>query len=792
MSDAMAPGMAAPRHVAGSPPRQGTGDGGMRRSGTMAGANPVGSPDIGPMTRMIERKVIAGFVTVLVVAIAASLIAYRSRSASLAVADEVIHTQRILHQLDRVLSDVQDVETGGRGYVITGDERFLEPFRRAIENLDEELQTLKHLTVGRDGGERGVASIESSVRAKVAHVRDLIALRHRGEAAASLRTVATGEGKRLMDAVRARIQEVERREAQHLDEYLGHLRAPRAVATWAFAGVVLLMAGLLAGVYYLLVRDLRLRHRAAEALAAAEREARRALDLLDQTSDGIFIFDADTLRFSYVNHGAIEQTGYTRDELLTMTPLDIKPEFDEAGFRATLAPLLDGRTASQTFTTIHRRKDGGGVPVEIILQHTPRPGDARTLVAVVRDITERQRMQRELTASEERLRLAVGAARIGTWHWDLVNDNLVFSDRCNAIFGLPPDEAMSYARFLDALHPDDRESTDAAVTDALRNRTGYDTEYRTVWPDGSTHWVAAKGRGYYDGDGRAVRMEGVVIDISARKHAQERQQRLQVALEASNQELEAFSYSVSHDLRAPLRSIDGFSQLLAETNAARLDDDGREYLERIRAAAKRMGNLINDLLQLSRVTRSPLRPVRVDLSKLARAVVDTLRERDPARQVEAVIEDGLIASGDPGLLRAALDNLLGNAWKFSARRPDARIEFLSMRRNGHAVYIVRDNGAGFDMAYAGKLFGAFQRLHTTSEFEGTGVGLATVQRIIHRHGGQIWAESAVGEGATFSFTLGDPLRDEAGAPAESEAGDTVSEPWGGNAGGVGQQTEGQS
>ncbi|MCK6554972.1 PAS domain S-box protein [Candidatus Binatia bacterium] len=751
-----------------------------------------GNRGVVPRKGLIERKVFAGFLAVLLAATAASLIAYRSRTVSLAVADEVIHTQRILHQLDRILSHVQDLETGGRGYVIAGDERFLEPYWRALERVDAEMEVLKRLATERGGPDLGSGAVESAVRAKIAHVRQSVALRREGEGQASLQRVATGKGKQLMDTVRARIGEIERREAQHLEEILPHLRAPRAVATWAFTGVVLLMAGLLAGVYYLLVRDLRVRYRAAEALRAAAREARRALDLLDHTRDGIFIFDADTLRFSHVNRGAIEQTGYTGEELLGMTPLDIKPEFDQATFRAMLAPVIDGRSASRTFATVHRRKDGTEVPVEVVVQHTPRPDDVRLVVAVVRDIAERQRMQLALAESEEHLRLAVGAARIGTWHWDLANDRLVWSDRCKAIFGLPPNEAMSYERFLAALHPDDRQRTDAAVQDALRNRTGYDVEYRAVWPDGSPRWVAAKGQGYYDGAGSPVRMEGVVLDITGRKRAEERQRRLQTALEGANRELEAFSYTVSHDLRAPLRSIEGFSQLLAETNAERLDEDGHDYLRRILAAVRRMGELINDLLQLSRVTRSPLQPVRTDLSKLARAVVETLREREPTRQVEVVIEDGMSARGDTGLLRVVLDNLLGNAWKFTGRRDDARIEFRSLRRNGHAVYIVRDNGAGFDMAYAGKLFGAFQRLHMTSEFEGTGIGLATVQRIVHRHGGEIWAEGTLGEGATFSFTIGEPLLGEADFAVESRPQAAAPGTHIADAGGEGRQTESRS
>ncbi len=224
-------------------------------------------------------------------------------------------------------------------------------------------------------------------------------------------------------------------------------------------------------------------------------------------------------------------------------------------------------------------------------------------------------------------------------------------------------------------------------------------------------------------------------------------------LEAANKELEAFSYSVSHDLRAPLRSIDGFSRTLLEDYADRLDAQGANYLQRVRAASQRMAQLIDDLLELSRLTRAELRWAPVSLSALALAVAEELRHNHPERAVEFVIAEGLTAEGDARLLRIALENLLGNAWKFTAKRPQARIEFGAARRNGETIYVVRDNGAGFDMEYADKLFGAFQRLHSTAEFPGTGIGLATVQRIIHRHGGRLWAEGAVEQGAAFYFTL---------------------------------------
>ncbi|RFC36610.1 MAG: His Kinase A (phospho-acceptor) domain-containing protein [Candidatus Nitrotoga sp. SPKER] len=224
-------------------------------------------------------------------------------------------------------------------------------------------------------------------------------------------------------------------------------------------------------------------------------------------------------------------------------------------------------------------------------------------------------------------------------------------------------------------------------------------------------------------------------------------------LAAANQELEAFSYSVSHDLRAPLRSIDGFSRALLDDYSAHLDETGKDYLQRVRAATQRMGQLIDDMLKLSRVTRSEMNFKTVNLSVLAQTVVDELQHIQPERNVEFICTPGMLVRGDAHLLKVALENLLGNAWKFTSKREQAHIEIGVTHQVEASVYFVRDNGAGFDMAYVSKLFSAFQRLHAMTEFPGTGIGLATVQRIIHRHGGRVWAEGEPDKGSTFYFTL---------------------------------------
>jgi PAS domain S-box-containing protein len=263
---------------------------------------------------------------------------------------------------------------------------------------------------------------------------------------------------------------------------------------------------------------------------------------------------------------------------------------------------------------------------------------------------------------------------------------------------------------------------------------------------------------------RLTGLRWILRDVTDRKQAEQKilrlnaelEQRVQertAALESANREMEAFSYSVSHDLRAPLRSIIGFSNALVEDYSDKLDPEGARYLQYTHEAGLKMNRLVNDLMELSRATRGVLHQEEVDLSALATVLINELRERDPHRMVEALIEPGLVARGDEGLLRIALENLLSNAWKFTAQQTRARIEVGTSCQKGSRVFFVRDNGAGFSMAHAGRLFGVFQRLHSEQEFPGTGIGLATVRRIFTRHGGQVWAEAKIGEGATFYFSL---------------------------------------
>jgi PAS domain S-box-containing protein len=482
----------------------------------------------------------------------------------------------------------------------------------------------------------------------------------------------------------------------------------------------------------------------------------------ETASDAIVSADrAGVIR--YFNPGAERIFGYRAEQALGQPLTLLMPErFRQAhseGLQRYLA-TREGKVIGRTIEITGRRQDGEEFPIDLALASSDIGHDL-FFTAIIRDITARAEAELQLRASEAQFRDLLQSAPDAV----LITDDAGRIELVNAeterLFGYRREELIG--RDIEILVPA------RYRTRHVDHRSGYIATARTrpmgaglalygVRKDGSEFPVSVSLSPTQTDRGLKVFCD--VRDITDQRASESKIQdlnrRLQqdnAELAAVNRELEAFSYSVSHDLRAPLRAIDGFSQALAEDAGPLLNGEHLSHLNRVRQAAQRMGLLIDDLIKLARVTRSELKIADVDLTAIARQTVTSLQDSVPERRAEIVIAPSLHAKGDPTLMQVALDNLMNNSWKFTAPRVPARIEFGRAQIDGRPVYYVRDNGVGFDMSYASKMFGAFQRFHDAREFAGTGIGLATVQRIIHKHGGRIWAESQPGNGATFYFTL---------------------------------------
>jgi PAS domain S-box-containing protein len=501
----------------------------------------------------------------------------------------------------------------------------------------------------------------------------------------------------------------------------------------------------------------------------------------------IFMKDAANLQYVKFNKAGEELLGYSREELIGKSDDDFFPQHQADFFTAKDREVLrDGILVEIPEETIQTRYLGERVLHTKKISIADKQGKPEFLLGISEDITERKHAEVAAARAALEWQMTFDAVNDAIWLLDK-EQRVVRSNKAAERFFQCPGGKLVGRRCWEIVHGMTAPIPECPLPPARKSlrRESVDLQLGNGWFRVTVDPIL-DATGQYDSAVHIVR------DITERKRAEEKISRLnaelgkkvaertreledsQLALlnlledlnastkdialvnqklTTTNKELEAFSYSVSHDLRAPLRGMDGFSQALLEDYSDKLDATGKNYLERIRAGTQRMGLLIDDMLKLSRINRSEFKRESVDLSKMVRAVILTLRQNNPARDVKVSIQKDIIIDGDRHLLEIALTNLIDNAWKFTGKTENARIEFGTELKDGKPVMFIRDNGVGFDMTYVDKLFGAFQRLHTTAEFIGTGIGLATVQRVIHRHGGQVWAEGEIGKGATFYFTL---------------------------------------
>jgi len=493
---------------------------------------------------------------------------------------------------------------------------------------------------------------------------------------------------------------------------------------------------------------------------AARAQAEEALRVtLMSIGDAVIATDTEG-RITLMNPTAVCMTGWSVEEAVDR-PLDevfiIRNEHTDEPIQSPLVEVLkQGRIVGLANHTKLIRRDGSELPIsDSGAPITSADGEILGAVLVFQDDTRRRRAEREQAQlALYRLASELTSDYIFTVAVDPAGEMVVdwMSEGFTTLTGLTLDDVRLPSLWPDVIDSVDMPAFDDFFAELVAGRAA-SVEIRLQAADGQILWLSIKGKPQRIADEQVSKLLVGAQDISARKLAEASIREHVIEVEAVNAELESFAYSVSHDLRTPLRAVEGFSNALLEDCAEQLDDRGKDYLARVSGEALRMSGLIDDLLALSRVTRADMKSADVDLGRMARDIIAGLRQTDLARQVEVAIGGDLVVQGDVRLLRQLLDNLLGNAWKFTARCEVAKIGFNTTEHDGQRAFVVRDNGAGFDMAYVDKLFTPFQRLHGTSEFPGNGIGLSTVHRIVKRHGGRVWCDGAVGKGASFYFTL---------------------------------------
>jgi PAS domain S-box-containing protein len=698
------------------------------------------------MKTSVENKIWLGFVISMLALAGIGWLAYRTTTDLIATEKWVSHTHEVIATLESGLAILTDAETSQRGFLLTGDEQFLQDSEKAQAQIAEWTGKIRKLTADNPQEQERLDKLEPLISQRLAVLNSRIKLRQDQGLQAAANSVATREGKNLMDQIWQSVSEMRDAENELLlkREQTAQATAQSSLLIILSGGVLTCVAGLAAVIT--VRRDLRLRKQAQEEL---DRFFTLSLDFLCiSSSDG---------HFKRVSPIVAEILGWSVEEFLSRPFIDfVHPDDRAATLREVERQVVAGEKVLN-FENRYRHRDGTWK----ILSWRSMPQPGGLMYATARDVTVERATQKALQESEARYRTLFDSIDEGFCIIEMIFDN--------------QQKPVDY-RFLE-INPSFEKQT------GLRNALG--KTMRELVPEHEAHWFEMYGRIAESGEtvrfqnhaeqlnrtydvyafrfGEPKNRQVAILfnDITKSKEAEAEilrgSQEVKTAnekLQAANKELESFSYSVSHDLRAPLRHIDGFVDLLAKNIGRAMDERSRRYLNIIADSARQMGQLIDDLLVFSRMSRGELHTAKVASNSLLDEVISMMQMDTKDRKIVWKIGALPEVEADPAMLRQVWMNLIGNAVKYTRPRNPAEIEVgCNSEADGEYVFYVKDNGVGFDMQYLDKLFGVFQRLHRPEEFEGTGIGLANVRRIISRHGGRTWAEGKIDQGATFFFSL---------------------------------------
>lgn len=673
--------------------------------------------------------------------------------------ERVAHTHEVLNGLEQILVDALNVQSGSRGYALSGDVRFLEPFDDGVRRIHASIDSVRALT---DDDPRQSAALDE-LRPLVARLIELMQSRNDALAAgAGDEAVDPGllyAGKEAMDRIRVLIERMSAHELALLAQRSRNLRKDSARTRAILLLAVAVSLVVAAAVGTRMQREFAARRRADAAL---QRSRTVFQTLFEQATDALIVVDSRGV-IRRVNRRTEDLFGWARHELLGKSVEQLMPRrfaATHASHRAAFAEAPKFRAMGAGLDLFALRKDGVEFPVDIMLSPLETE-EGKVVLAAIRDITERKAAAIALQRSAEQIRDLYNLAPCGYHSLDANAVFLAINDTELNWLGYTREEVIGRMKFSDLLTDESRRLFARTFPEFLASGRAEGIEFEMRRKDGSTFFVSLSETATRDESGRYVSSRSTVHDISARREAERRLaglhaelQRHTLELAAANEQLEAFNYSVSHDLRAPLRHMSGFAAILREHLGEKLDAESSRYLGVISGAAARMGRLIDDLLKFSRLGRTPVVVSEVDADALVRGLIDD-GSIEAAPGTEWRIGPLPRVQADPSLLQQVWVNLLGNAAKYAAKSSPPIIEVDAEVRAeaGEIEFRVRDNGVGFDPQQADRLFGVFSRLHPEAEFSGTGVGLALVKRIISRHGGRVGASGERGRGALFWFTL---------------------------------------
>ena len=706
---------------------------------------------------------LTGAILLVALAVAGSFWAFRQIEKAGAARE---YSYDLIGRAKNLLSGVKDAETGQRGYLLTGDEAFLEPCLAVRDNIRGQLEELRQRT-SIDAAHKHLDALVPLLEAKTSEMSQVIALRRHHDVIAVLAAIGSGPGKRLMDSIRAEtasfIQIEEVALAQHEAAFQSDMH--RLFAIIVIASVLMLLLAFLC--VYLIYRETQGRLKKAGALQGAIFNSANFSSIATDAKGVIQIF----------NVGAERMLGYAAADVMNkITPADISDPQEVVARAKSLSvelgtPITPGfealvfkasRGIEDIYELTYIRKDGSRFPAVVSVTALRDEWDAIIgYLLIGTDNTARKQVEEERMKLDQRLRDQQFYTR------SLIESNIdaimttdplgIITDvnkQMEALTGCTRDELIG-APFKNYFTDPERAETSIKLVLSEKKVTNYELTARAR--DGKETVVSYNATTFYDRDRKLQGVVAAARDVTERNAYEERVAESTVQLRAANQELETFSYSVSHDLRAPLRHILGFVDLLKRDAGPSLSGKSLGHLTTISEAAKRMGDLIDDLLAFSRVGRAELQKTDINLNDLVRETLVDFQGETNERHIGWEIHPLPHVRADRALLRMVLVNLMSNAVKFTSARAEATIEIgCAPNGNGETVIFIHDNGAGFDPTYTEKLFGVFQRLHSHEEFEGTGIGLANVQRIITRHGGRVWAEGVVDGGATFTFSIPNP------------------------------------